>query len=267
MRVLALRARDTLPPSQVTYTWVPREQNKHADRLANEALDAAARGRGVVAGRQHGRAARAGRGGARRTRSRPRRGPGWWAGTPSSVRRPPRCCCATARRRTRRRSGSAGPAGRTRSCPRRGCVRRPRWPSGSRRSGGVDVVVASPMRRTRQTADAVATALGAKVREVDAFRECAFGEWEGLTFDEVRRGLAGGARRVAGRPEGRAARWRVVRRRTPAGAPRPRPAAGALPAADRARRDPRDADQGAGRRRAWAPRCRRCTGWSSRPRR
>ena len=63
MRVLALRARDTLPPSQVTYTWVPREQNKHADRLANEALDAAARGRGVVARRQHGRAARAGRGG------------------------------------------------------------------------------------------------------------------------------------------------------------------------------------------------------------
>ena len=28
----------------MTYTWVPREQNKHADRLANEALDAAARG-------------------------------------------------------------------------------------------------------------------------------------------------------------------------------------------------------------------------------
>ena len=55
-------------------------------------------------------------------------------------------------------------------------------------TGGVDVVLASPMRRTRQTADAVATALGAKVREVDAFRECAFGEWEGLTFDEVRQG-------------------------------------------------------------------------------
>ena len=43
MRVLALRAREVLPPSQVTYTWVPRERNKHADRLANEALDAAAR--------------------------------------------------------------------------------------------------------------------------------------------------------------------------------------------------------------------------------
>src|SRR6201995_5593456 len=27
--------------SRITYTWVPREQNKHADRLANEAMDAA----------------------------------------------------------------------------------------------------------------------------------------------------------------------------------------------------------------------------------
>ncbi|MEO7980650.1 MAG: reverse transcriptase-like protein, partial [Sporichthyaceae bacterium] len=44
MRDLALRARDSFPPSQVTYVWVPRERNKHADRLANEALDAAARG-------------------------------------------------------------------------------------------------------------------------------------------------------------------------------------------------------------------------------
>ena len=28
-----------LAPFGTTYTWVPREQNKHADRLANEALD------------------------------------------------------------------------------------------------------------------------------------------------------------------------------------------------------------------------------------
>ena len=27
------------PSGGTTYTWVPREQNKHADRLANEALD------------------------------------------------------------------------------------------------------------------------------------------------------------------------------------------------------------------------------------
>lgn len=31
---------------QVTWTWVPREQNRDADRLANEAMDAAEAGRG-----------------------------------------------------------------------------------------------------------------------------------------------------------------------------------------------------------------------------
>jgi probable phosphoglycerate mutase len=41
---LALEAKQLLPADQVTYEWVPRERNRHADRLANEALDAAARG-------------------------------------------------------------------------------------------------------------------------------------------------------------------------------------------------------------------------------
>jgi probable phosphoglycerate mutase len=39
MRELALRARELLPYGNVTYTWIPREDNKHADALANEALD------------------------------------------------------------------------------------------------------------------------------------------------------------------------------------------------------------------------------------
>jgi probable phosphoglycerate mutase len=42
------------------------------------------------------------------------------------------------------------------------------------------------MRRARQTADLAAAALGLDVREHDGVRECAFGEWEGLTFAEVR---------------------------------------------------------------------------------
>jgi ribonuclease H / adenosylcobalamin/alpha-ribazole phosphatase len=44
MRTLAAAARDAFPAGQVRYVWVPRERNKHADRLANEALDMAARG-------------------------------------------------------------------------------------------------------------------------------------------------------------------------------------------------------------------------------
>jgi ribonuclease HI len=41
MRPLATEA-NRLAPFGTTYTWIPREQNKHADRLVNEALDAAA---------------------------------------------------------------------------------------------------------------------------------------------------------------------------------------------------------------------------------
>ena len=44
MRRLAIEARGVLPYGQVRYTWVPRERNGHADRLANAAMDAAARG-------------------------------------------------------------------------------------------------------------------------------------------------------------------------------------------------------------------------------
>ena len=40
MRQLALQARNAFSPAQVTYTWVPREQNKLADALVNESLDA-----------------------------------------------------------------------------------------------------------------------------------------------------------------------------------------------------------------------------------
>ncbi|MBA2811689.1 bifunctional RNase H/acid phosphatase [Streptomyces sp. KM273126] len=44
MKPLALEAAGIFPAPQITYEWIPREQNKHADRLANEAMDAGRRG-------------------------------------------------------------------------------------------------------------------------------------------------------------------------------------------------------------------------------
>jgi ribonuclease H / adenosylcobalamin/alpha-ribazole phosphatase len=44
MKPLAAEAARILPPGRVTYEWIPRERNKHADRLANEAMDAGRRG-------------------------------------------------------------------------------------------------------------------------------------------------------------------------------------------------------------------------------
>ncbi|MEV2199103.1 bifunctional RNase H/acid phosphatase [Streptomyces fradiae] len=45
MKPLAAEAARVFPAGRVTYEWIPRERNKHADRLANEAMDAGREGR------------------------------------------------------------------------------------------------------------------------------------------------------------------------------------------------------------------------------
>ncbi|MEV6354380.1 bifunctional RNase H/acid phosphatase [Streptomyces hydrogenans] len=44
MKPLAAEAALAFPRDRVRYEWIPRERNKHADRLANEAMDAGKRG-------------------------------------------------------------------------------------------------------------------------------------------------------------------------------------------------------------------------------
>ncbi len=53
-------------------------------------------------------------------------------------------------------------------------------------SAGIDVIVASPLQRAVRTAEAVAAVTGLPVVTDDGFRETDFGDWEGLTFAEVR---------------------------------------------------------------------------------
>jgi ribonuclease H / adenosylcobalamin/alpha-ribazole phosphatase len=53
-------------------------------------------------------------------------------------------------------------------------------------SAGLDVIVTSPLLRTVRTAQAVAAVTGAPVVTDEGFRETDFGDWEGLTFAEVR---------------------------------------------------------------------------------
>jgi probable phosphoglycerate mutase len=53
------------------------------------------------------------------------------------------------------------------------------------RSGGIDAIVMSPLRRTRETAAVVAERLGLDPVVDDGWREVAFGDWDGHTFAEV----------------------------------------------------------------------------------
>lgn len=50
---------------------------------------------------------------------------------------------------------------------------------------GLDAIVSSPLRRTRQTAEIVGAQVGAEVLVEDGFAETDFGEWEGATFGEI----------------------------------------------------------------------------------
>src|SRR5688500_10054776 len=49
-----------------------------------------------------------------------------------------------------------------------------------------DAIYTSPMLRARQTADALARAIGVTAIIEDGLKEIAYGEWEGLTVDEVK---------------------------------------------------------------------------------
>jgi broad specificity phosphatase PhoE/ribonuclease HI len=184
LRSLARTAQDEAQRlGRVSYVWVPRARNAHADRLANQAMDAAA---GTdESGRQTG-------GGGKRKRAKsPERddagdsaepGPATGWGRPSGkptttlLLRHGQTAMSTERR-------FAG----------RGDI--PLTEEGLRQAGaaadrlaarrGIDLIVTSPLQRARKTAEAVARATGAPLEADDGLAELDFGKWEGLTLAEA----------------------------------------------------------------------------------
>jgi probable phosphoglycerate mutase len=49
-----------------------------------------------------------------------------------------------------------------------------------------DILIASPMLRTKQTAEAISKATGLSIEEDSTWLECAFGDWDGFTFQEIK---------------------------------------------------------------------------------
>ncbi|MFC8271199.1 bifunctional RNase H/acid phosphatase [Streptomyces sp. NPDC057271] len=287
MKPLAAEAARVFPARQVRYEWIPREKNKHADRLANEAMDAGKRGRqwepsassaaldasaatsgppgDATAGAARARAALVGTGSGPGTSVGARGGSGSGAGASSgpgassgagrrsggvggpagdglfaadetiaAQARASLAAAATAERESAASGDFEAEAGVRGHEPAPAAPAAPGWGapdmgapatfvllrhgetaltpekrfSGSGGSdpelsaaglrqadavaaalaarGTIQDIVSSPLRRCRQTAEAVAARLGLDVRIEDGLRETDFGAWEGLTFAEVR---------------------------------------------------------------------------------
>ncbi|MFJ8000849.1 bifunctional RNase H/acid phosphatase [Streptomyces sp. NPDC096310] len=234
MKPLAAEAGRILPPGRVTYEWIPRERNKHADRLANEAMDAGKQGRrweasdstaaldagaarsaaaasvdlpsgppgDAAAGAARARAALAGRRPASPAAppdvapqdvpseedvplsSESASSVGWG---PADLGPPATFVLLrhgeTALTPDKRFSGSGGTDPELSAIGRR---QADAIAAALAARGTVQDIVSSPLRRCRETAQAVADRLGLGVRVEEGLRETHFGAWEGLTFGEVR---------------------------------------------------------------------------------
>lgn len=151
----------------VTYTWVPRARNAHADRLANEAMDA---GTGVR---------RAAKPDAVEHEDRRR------AFVPTTLGTPMRTLLL------RHGATAASTDGWM-----NGAADEPLTDNGREQARQVaqalaareerpDAVVSSPFQRARETAEVVAAALDLSVREEADLREVDFGSWEGLSLVDI----------------------------------------------------------------------------------
>lgn len=154
---------------RVTYTWIPRAQNAHADRLANEAMDAGT-GKPVAVEKPLAAGESADKPAA----------PGWTGATGAPTRMLLLRHGQTELSVERRYSGRGNPALTEFGCRQADAAARY---LGS--IGGISAVVASPLQRAYDTAAAAAKALGLDVTVDDDLTETDFGAWEGLTFAEA----------------------------------------------------------------------------------
>lgn len=146
---------------RVSFTWIPRADNSHADRLANEAMDAAA---GMSTAKEDRKS-----------------NPSAWTGARGA---PTRLLLLrhgqTELSVERRYSGRGNPA--LTELGRRQAQAAAEYLG---RKGGIAGVVTSPLQRAYDTAAAAAKVLGLDVVVDDDLIETDFGAWEGLTFAEA----------------------------------------------------------------------------------
>ncbi|MGH3678411.1 MAG: bifunctional RNase H/acid phosphatase [Mycobacterium sp.] len=153
---------------RIRFGWMPRSKNSHADRLANEAMDAAAE----LAATEPEVSAKA---------TETPASPAGWTGARGAPTRLLLLRHGQTELSTQRRySGRGNPA--LTDVGRRQAEAAAQYVA---QRGAVAAVITSPLQRAYDTAAAAAKALGLDVAVDDDLIETDFGSWEGLTFGEA----------------------------------------------------------------------------------
>ena len=163
MRVLAQSARSAHNPSLVSYTWIPRDENSHADRLANKALDLQAGGGEVIQTQQNYLTERLLSGEKATTIFLIRHG--------ETILTPYKKFSG---------DGPLNPELTTTGLEQAEKV------AAAVANLKPEVIIASPLKRTTQTAEALSRKTGLPIVFEDAWIECSFGIWDGLSIEEVK---------------------------------------------------------------------------------
>lgn len=173
---------------RVEFEWIPRAENTHADRLANEAMDI-----------QNGDAVES-TAGAASSSTAPSSGASSGAGSSGAVAQPvawtgamgsPTRFVLVRHGQTRlsvdRRYSGRGDVALTALGEQQAsaAARRVAAMDGVSTESDLAPVIASPLERARQTAQAVAAASGGELTFEDGLLETNFGDWDGLTFLEA----------------------------------------------------------------------------------
>ena len=154
---------------RISYAWIPRAENSHADRLANEAMDAAAELEEAESAPEPVASVEA------------PPSPASWTGARGAPTRFLLLRHGQTELSTQRRySGRGNPA--LTDVGRRQAEAAAQHLG---RIGGVAAVITSPLQRAYDTAAKSAKALGLDVVVDDDLIETDFGAWEGLTFGEA----------------------------------------------------------------------------------
>lgn len=204
---LARQARELVATfDRVEFTWIPRERNKYADRLANEAMDAAARSQHTPApkdtavpppapGASEPAATPAADVAMPEARGVERISPGWLGvrgvGTRLLLLRHGQTDLSVQRRYSGRRDVPLTDLGREQAdraakylCEMKIIADQPNATAGAPPTN-IAAVVTSPLDRARSTAVAVANSLDVPLQVHEDLVETDFGAWEGLTFFEA----------------------------------------------------------------------------------